>query len=215
MNELLKIEPRYEGSDEMVLVVPPEMVEKLKTAKLYPKCLTGELRYYVVTTGRPINTTEPDDVSKEEIQKYVSENVDLYWNMEDDNGESFRDTFKDHPFPFHNFPAPINEHIAKTEIHKLNEMENDEFDDDFDDEYGFNQPIPDIEAESKADAVMYHKSFEDAVLADPSLVLDIDEKSFETEKATINDLAVQCNLPTWKIIFYLKINEKFYLNSIV
>lgn len=212
MNKLLRIEPRSEGSDEMVLIVPPELAEKLKSAKFYPEYQSGELTYHVVSTGRPIDTKQ-EDVSDEEIQKYVSENVDLYWNMEDDNGESFRDTFKDHPFPFHDFPAPINEHIAKTEIRKFNEMVNDEFDDDDDDDYIFYQPIPDIEAESKAEAVMYHKSFEDAVLSDPHLVFDIDEQLFETEKAIITELATQCNLPTWKIIFYLKVYDKFVLNA--
>jgi len=209
MNELLKIEPRTEGSDEMVLVVPPELTEKLKNAQFFPECRSGEMTYHVVTLGLPIDTSEPDDIPTEEIQVYIKNNAGWYKDPVD-NGVPFADIYPDYPFPFRDFPAPINEHIARTEIRKEREREREmeEFE-GFPDLYE-NETLIELEHASKKEAIMFSKSFADAVCFDPSLVHYTDEKFFEKEKAVIQQLATKCNLPEWRIIFYLKVYDKFY-----
>ena len=114
----------------------------------------------------------------------------------------------------------INEHIAKVEIRKERVItgdwdEFDEFDDDgyLIDGYINDCPLPELESASKTEAAIYSKSFEDAVLMDHSLIDHHDETSFEKEKAIIQQLSTRCNRPRWKIIYYLKIHDKFEVTA--
>ena len=215
MNELLKIEPRHEGSDEMVLVVPPEMAVKLEQAKFFPEYQSRNLTYHVVTTGLPIDTTELDDASKEDIQEYIQDNANWGRDTVDDCGVPFIELYPDHPFPFRDFPAPINEYLAKKSIRKhMERMQDVEDFDGSDDSYVNDLPITKLEARAKDDAVMYSKSFTDAVIANPSLVHYTTEEIFEREKANINRLATECALPDWEVIFYLKVYDKLKEKSI-
>lgn len=118
---------------------------------------------------------EPENITDEEVQKYIEENKNYYENMD---FEDFEEVFSDHPLPFVDFPAPINEYIARLEILEKRTIDEDA-----------------------------HKSDEqiDEELWDDDVSLEYFETVSRGEADILNKLTTKSNLPVWKVLFYLKV----------